>query len=310
MRINNALFFIGFAFVITFTKVSEGRDAPMVFVSSGPFLMGSYKEDKAGFAIEFGSKTPLYLNEQPKQKRYLPSFWIDKYEVTNKSYRDFVYENNYELPLMWQSMGYHFHKGMLERLPLNVIFRMAVDNFDLVISDKKIGKSGVIDLILSRQNDYDNLPVVGVTWKNAHDYCEWQGKRLPSEEEWEKAARGTNGFEYPWGNNWDVSRLNEGSGDTWQDGVAPIGSYSEGRSPFGVEDMAGNAMEWTYDWYQKYHGSSYKSKDFGKKYKVLRGGSWGGYGHYNISQFYRSAARFYLSPNSKFDDIGFRCVKN
>ncbi len=290
----------------------EGRDlAPlpgMVFVPEGYFVMGSDKHDEQGRAAEFGSKKPWYLDERPLRRVYIPAFWIDRYEVKNRDYRQFVHDRGYWLPLPWKSNGYHVRRELLASYDLEYLQRIAKELFDVVVADAD--KQTLLSLIAVRQAEYDDLPVAGVIWAHAQEYCHWLGKRLPTEAEWEKAARGTDAVEYPWGNAWQSERLNDGSGDDWEHGVSPVGAYPGGRSPYGIDDMAGNVMEWTQSWYRAYPGNREVSDAFGETFKVVRGGSWGGFGHYAISHFYRTAGRFYLPPDSAFDDLGFRCAKS
>lgn len=158
-------------------------------------------------------------------------------------------------------------------------------------------------------SQWSQLPVNQVTWFQAQAYCEWKKKRLPTELEWEKAARGPDGLEYPWGNSWNAENLNEGSGE-WESGLAPVGSFSQGKSFYGVHDMSGNVAEWIADWYQMYPGNKYKSQFSGTSHKVVRGGGWGGIGHYVIPALFRASHRDYEKPDRIFIDIGFRCANN
>ncbi len=298
--------------VVVMASISSVVAAPkeMVVIPAGPFVMGSNLKDTEGKAQEFGSSKPWYQDEAPQRSVTVPAFWIDRFEVTNSQFRDFVVANNYWIPQGWKENGYLLSRNVLTFADLPTLRRLATTTFKLDIDVSTMEYEPLLEALVVHQAQFDRLPVTGVTWTQARDYCKNRGKRLPTEIEWEKAARGSKGNEYPWGNQWDQSRLNDGSGAGWPQGVAPVGSYPKGVSPYGVEDMAGNVMEWVDDWYQPYPGSQYKSDDFGEKMKVVRGGGWGGLGHYVINHFYRTAYRFNLRPEYTFIDLGFRCAQS
>lgn len=219
----------------------------MVLVPRGEFLMGS----------SVGND-----DEKPLHTVYLGDFYIDKYEITNAQYKEFV-----------DSMGpkfspWHWRDGRYEP-----------------------GR--------------ENHPVVNVTWYNAKSYCEWSGKRLPTEAEWEKASRGSEGWLYPWGNQFDQSLANVK--DSGKLTTAPVGSYERGKSPYGVYDMAGNVWEWTSSLNMSY---PYRSEDgredlLSKGLRVIRGGA---FNYYHDSA--RATNRRYFESQSWDFSIGFRCARS
>ncbi|TKB57173.1 MAG: formylglycine-generating enzyme family protein [Nitrospira sp.] len=194
----------------------------------------------------------------------------------------------------------------------------SMDKFEVTVSQyaefmRSTGRRAPEDWDQVNIGKHSDLPVVGVDWQDADAYCRWAEKRLPTEAEWEKAARGTDGRMYPWGNERPTSRLanfgKEFTKNVYDKALAPVGSYEAGKSPYGLHHMAGNVWEWTADWHDEhfYTKSSQRNPTgpLSGESRVLRGGSWD-----NSSGAMRSAYRYRSSPTHRFDYMGFRCARD
>jgi formylglycine-generating enzyme required for sulfatase activity len=202
-------------------------------------------------------------DEGPAHEFDVPAFQIDKFEVTNADFAAFVEVTGYQTDA--------------EKSGAKRTWR---DDFGA---------------------GEDNHPVVRVTWNDAVAYCTWLGKRLPNEAEWEKAARGPEGFTYPWGDEWDPTQANVK--ESGLRGTTAVGSYLP--NGYGLHDVAGNVWEWTNEWYQPYPGNDEEGQFYGEKFRVVRGGGWFEEAP-QVVTYNRNAADPDETAN---DDLGFRCAK-
>jgi formylglycine-generating enzyme required for sulfatase activity len=209
------------------------------------------------------------VDEMPQRSISLEEFYIDRFEVTNAQYQKFIKATGRPAPAD----------------PHDPLF------YSWVQGNPPEG-----------QEDH---PVVYVSWDDAQAYCQWVGKRLPTEAEWEKAARGTDGRTWSWGNSFEGAKCNAyESSPLW---TSPVGSYPEGVSPYGVHDMCGNVAEWTASWYEAYPGSTLQRASFGQRFKVARGGAW----VLPYEPWSRAANRNLAQPlEYRHRSLGFRCAKN
>ena len=219
-------------------------------------------------------------DEAPRHAVYLDAYYIDTFPVTNSQYVAFL-----------QAIGKNAGEQGSHFLDLG----------DLDVQIQRVDSTFVL-----KSPELALRPVVEVTWYGARAYCEWAGLRLPTEAEWEKAARGTDGRTYPWGEGIDHNKANYGSdpGHT-----TDVGSYPEGVSPYGVYDMGGNVWNWVADLYSSdYYAHSPKRNSRGSGYsadRVMRGGGW----NYDPGELRSS---FRLGGYLSFTDgsVGFRCARD
>lgn len=207
-------------------------------------------------------------SEKPEHTVYLDDFWIDQFEVTNALYKKCVDAGKCQPPPSIGSWTRASYYGNAQ---------------------------------------FDDYPVIYVTWTDADAYCAWAGKRLPTEAEWEKAARGTDQRVYPWGDVFDKTLLNSSEGGLGDTTV--VGNFPGGASPYGAMDMAGNVLEWVADSYDSaYYAISPRVNPKGPAagdYKVLRGGSWFS-GQYDARSSFR---RSFGISGLRYGFVGFRCAQ-
>jgi serine/threonine-protein kinase len=255
------------------------------------FEIGSIStRDSDGMAMmyvpegDFLMGSNTYDDEKPIHPVTLDAYWMDQTEITNKMYALCVQDGGCQAPVRTGAYWVNDYYG---------------------------------------NSQYGDYPVVNVDWNMADAYCGWAGARLPTEAEWEKAARGTDSRTYPWGEGIDCSRANFDVSCGFH--TTEVGTYTTGKSPFGLFDMAGNVWEWVMDWYDsKYYRNSPSDNPQGPSnglYKVLRGGSWVHVGNftpagdsggdwYNYKSDLRAADRGRGVTSATDFSIGFRCARS
>ncbi|GAB1469689.1 hypothetical protein MASR2M66_05660 [Chloroflexota bacterium] len=252
---------------IPFTFTLQPTDTPIPAPTLG---IGSTRTGEDGMVLvyvpagEFTMGSAAYSDEQPRKQVNLDAFWIDRTEVTNAMYARCVADHGACAPP--SSSGSYTHTDYY-------------------------GNS-----------EFDNYPVIYVDWHQALAYCAWAGRELPSEAQWEKAARGTDGRTYPWGNespNANFLNYNRKVGDTTQ-----VGNYPNGASIYGALDMSGNVWEWVSGLVQPYPYDAADGREdlTASGSRTLRGGSW-----VSFDNFVRSAFRGRNDPSDSYNFLGFRC---
>jgi gamma-glutamyl hercynylcysteine S-oxide synthase len=280
----------------------------MITVPAGSFLMGSEASDPYASAEEL-----------PQHSVHLATYEIGKYEVTRGEYRRFMEAGGYRDPGYWSAEGWEWlrsdaidYAGMHGAVVRTVRPEGQRDRAEPEHwGDEQDWGTGPF-------LQTDRHPVVGVTYYEAEAYCKWAGGRLPTEAEWEKAARwtGTRSTIWPWGDVWDAERCNNllshspAGGGYRKLQSSPVGSYPDGISPYGCLDMVGNAYEWVADWPRSYPGNP-EPFDHTQAYRLVKGGCWDD-GPANNRCAYRG---WYLPPSSggtgpgDCDYIGFRMAR-
>jgi iron(II)-dependent oxidoreductase len=256
------------------TKRTDAHGIAQVYVPAGCFQTGSTDQQVAALNEQY--RTSYFNNELPQHQVCLTQgYWLDTYEVTNAAYQAFIDAGGNTTRDYWSDAGWSWKDS-----------RTAPDDCESAYNDPQ-------------------QPRVCVSWYEAEAYAKWRGGRLPTEAEWEYAARGPDALIYPWGNTWDGSKANTAENEYGK--TTPVGSYESGKSWVGAYDLAGNAWEWVADWYSDtYYQQQVKDDPTGSAsgpYRVVRGGSWSHYLSYA-----RAVSRDSFIPVGRDCCLGFRVV--
>ncbi|MEA4906915.1 MAG: SUMF1/EgtB/PvdO family nonheme iron enzyme [Anaerolineaceae bacterium] len=285
-------------------------------VPAGFFRMGTSRAD--GKMLE-DQGAQFWNNEQPDHEVYVSTFEIGRYPVTNKEFAAFFEAGGYDDPNHWSTDGWNWRSGRRDSDLSFIADENIRSQYNMWLDDRPAALRAKPFFWDDPQWNVSNLPVVGVTWFEAEAYCKWlssvtgENYHLPTETEWEKAARGSDGRLWAWGNAWNAGFCNCSDGDTEDQlgRTSPVGMYPQGHSPYGVEDMVGNVWEWCADWYAP---DLYRTRT-GQEVKdprgpeqgnarVVRGGAWD-----DNRNFARCACRV-LVPGLFLNHLGFRLVRS
>jgi iron(II)-dependent oxidoreductase len=294
---------------------TDDRLGEMIAIPAGSFLMGNNGNEGFGEPEEF-----------PQHSVDLPAYQIGKVEVTRGQYRKFIEAGGYQNQSYWSPEGWKWlESDVIDYAGMNgqVTHTVRPDSKEKrkepehwTSEQEWMGHGFGHPRFLQT----DKHPVVGVTYYEAEAFCKWAGGRLPTEAEWEKAARWDEKKQHanawPWGDTWDPEKCNNAedhnpaAGGYKVNQSAPVGSYPDGASPYGCLDMVGNAYEWVADWHKSYAGSP-KSFDRTNAYRFVKGACWDD-GPFGVRCAYRG---WYLPPSSSgtgpgdSDYIGFRVAR-
>ncbi len=223
------------------------------------------------------SDTQAWINEKPQHPVNLSGYWMDKTEVTNAMYAKCVLSGACPAKKNINSLTRYPYYG---------------------------------------NEEFDNFPVLFVSWNEANTYCTWAGRKLPTEAQWEAAARGDKGRKYPWGNNPPTcsvvnfaSRIvmSGGKSSLCVGDTSAVGKYPQGASPFGLLDMSGNVWEWVADWVSPNYSIEPNQDPIGPidgEKRVMRGG-----GFFTDAKYVRTTMRSWQLPDYTSNDVGFRCAR-
>ncbi|HSG46132.1 MAG TPA: SUMF1/EgtB/PvdO family nonheme iron enzyme [Anaerolineales bacterium] len=264
-------------YTIGSSRISPRDGMTLLYIPGGTFTMGADADDALTKCEKIWNtcERDWFLSVEPPHQVSVNSFWIDKTEVTTSMYQACVEAGSCKEPRNKSSNAYDGYYG-----------------------DPK----------------FEDYPMIQVDWNMANAYCEWTGRRLPTEAEWERAAKGDNTWIFPWGDNFDGTLLNycdsncpfDWADSTTNDGypdVAPVGSFPSDQSIYGAQDMSGNVLEWVADWYDAYPGNTSNNKNYGTIFRVNRGGSWAN-NQLNAQLIFRG----YYAVSRPAPNLGFRCA--